>query len=683
MNNIFKHIKLSIFTAFILFSSSCSKDKDEFGSEDGETTVSFTVTGIEDSKSQSPDPIKLASLNTQYSSDGQETVSVSTTYTNEVGFTVDAIAEQTSIGNGISSFDNKTSLRDKIKNRTTRKTAANMTPGHTYRILFYKNNSPTVWKTFDGTVGTPIKFDVSKGDSYQWIAYSYNEDQPLPAIADLQNPTVEAPINKDLLHAQGTLNIPTGTPTGNIKTYNVPILFKHKMTKVTVKVDATKLGMYATVNGIKAHFIDQNNFKSATFDVKQNSFSNLQNVPVSQFLDANAVNPSNTWEFSYYTADPSIMDEFEIKVSHLPVTFKSVDPSKASINLATFTNANYPVVKDIKFLFKYTSPTYGDELIANVGLSYTLPSKRILHVSSGGVWGYAMERNAPWKMLSDLRNFGNLDNSLVRMVPWDAATPSKGVWIGGTATDNTANYVNANTTATILAKLNPTDATLRPDIVIFAFDQLTYTTALQDAIVNYVNAGGIFILMNEYIHPTGVGALLNKLFALPTGTITPRFLSTSGAMYPLLNVNDRVLNGPFGDVRGKYWGEDSSTSVGLLGVPSSEVTIYSYGQAINRADDVTDAITPSMFSHKTKNFFYLGDGGLTAYDGGTSSTACPFEFDATTGRPKAKPYGNAYSPKNYVARSQDAQNSIIAGNLMLWAAELAEFKGIRPWRYNP
>lgn len=686
---------------FIAFTIGCSRDKDDPGSLGGNTTVSIDVVGIKDSKSQSNKPSKIASLNNKAISEAGLTtddVSVSTTYKYDIGFTVDAIAEQTSIGNGVSGYSGNLSLQDRIKKGLNNKFAdQNMTAGRTYRIILYNKNTTTVFKVFDGVVGTPIKFDVSKGSSYDWFAYSYNDDQPLPALTDLQNPQVAAPIDKDLLYATGTLTIPTGTPTGNVKIYPVPITFEHKMTKVSLKVDASKLAMFAKINEIKAHFIDENNFKSATFNIRDNSFTNIQTVPVNQFLDLTSPT-TDTWEYTYYTADASLLDELEIKFTELPVTFKNVDPTIASLDLATFTNANFPVAHDIKFVFKYTNPSPGDELIANVGLSYTLDARQLMHVSNNTEYAYAFQSGPSWKMISDRRNFGDLDNSLVRMRPWDPANPSKGVWKGGDYNGNAkSNWVLAYANPTnILNKLN----TLKPDILIIGYDFHVSNQALTDAIVKFVDEGGVLIWFNEFRDIQSV-ELINKLCGTydPSKTYTQQqikfhVVGDGGEMYPTLNVDDRVLNGPFGDARNKLWGEDASLTHAVSGLPANnDFEIYSYGQAVNKNLTPNFDKYVTMFRHKRKNFFYLGDGGLISAQlpgAAEVATACPFVYDVATGYPKPKRYGEPWTnptpstdPRpNFPIFGGMAYNGVIAGNIMLWAAELIEFQDNR-WRYAP
>lgn len=668
-NKLFFIALISLLTVAI----GCSKEKEQ--SEVGQTGIklSIKVAGIQGANViESDSRKKNSSANNRFSStDNESTVAVASSAHNmDVGFTVDAVAKQIPIGN---------SLNEKTEKSLLAATQP-MTPGFKYRLLIYRNSSPNLWQTMEVTAGQEINIDVAKGDTYRWYAYSYNSTESLPVPANTTNPTVEAPIDKDLLYADGAITIPN-TPVGESHTYPIAITFYHKLTQITVRIDGNVLADYANINGLKAIFSEDDYIKSGTFDIKNNSMGNFQTIPTTDIFDFSTANPTNIWERVFYTADAASLVSFKVKVTDLPVTFNGVDPGVADVNLATFSNANIPV-PNIEFMYNYTTPAGGQNLVAIANLSYTLQSRRILHVSNTTSFGYSLQLGPGWEMINDTRNFGDSPNSLVRMRPYAA---NQGVWIGGNSTnDITENFVTALATTTgsnnILAKLNPSDPTKKPDIVIFAFDQYYMSDQLRAALVTFVNDGGVFIMMNEFTASSHVPVFLNELFG--TGTaITLRSLGTAGSMYPLLNVDDRVLNGPFGDARNKLWGEDASTSVGALGLPASDVVIYSYGQPINRSADATDAITASMFRHKSKNFFYLGDGGLVSYNGGTSATICPFAFDSSTGRPIPKIYGNAGN--GYTARSQEAYNGIIAGNIMLWAAELAEFKGIQPWRYLP
>lgn len=104
-------------------------------------------------------------------------------------------------------------------------------------------------------------------------------------------------------------------------------------------------------------------------------------------------------------------------------------------------------------------------------------------------------------------------------------------------------------------------------------------------------------------------SFFNGLFGVSNITLDSN--GSAGAIYPLVGTdpNDKILNGQIGDARGQYWGEDAGTTLGIVNVPLSQVTVYSYGQAINRTGS-NSGIT--MFKHNTKNFFYIGDGGFVS-----------------------------------------------------------------------
>ncbi len=307
-----------------------------------------------------------------------------------------------------------------------------------------------------------------------------------------------------------------------------------------------------------------------------------------------------------------------------------------------------------------------------------LTSKRILHISNNTSYGYALEQGRSWAFLNAKENFGNLPTSLVKMSPW---TSGGGAWIGGNATDDkTENWVNYSASTTgdnnIINKINPADASKKPDIIILGYDVLYIRPAVATALLDYINNNGIVIMLLQDSVGAENRSFFNSLFGVSKITLDSN--GSGGAMYPLVGTdpNDKILNGQVGDARGQYWGEDAGTTLGIVNVPLSQVTVYSYGQAINRTGS-NSGIT--MFKHNTKNFFYIGDGGFVSNGDLTSAVICPFNYDATTKRPLPKPYGDAGN--GYTARSKNAYNSVVMGNIMVWAARTSEFNGFKPWKY--
>ncbi|WP_337084503.1 hypothetical protein [Elizabethkingia anophelis] len=118
-----------------------------------------------------------------------------------------------------------------------------MTKDYTYRIIMYKADG-SFFSSTDLSAGTAGSIHVYEGQTYKWYAYSYNNSAAIPAITDNQNPTIATAVNKDLLYASGEVTIGT-SPQGQMLTQNLPITFEHKMSKISLAINAR--GMNATI----------------------------------------------------------------------------------------------------------------------------------------------------------------------------------------------------------------------------------------------------------------------------------------------------------------------------------------------------------------------------------------------------------------------------------------------------
>lgn len=614
----------------------------------------------------------VASVSSTMSLTGGTTAGNTSGLTTASGFIADAKAEQApmvaAVGNQI--LKSAIASTGNLNNNLIAATQP-MPMGYTYRILIYDKATGLLWKTVQATSGTPVSLDAVKGGTYTWYAYSYNNNETIPEPANTASPSIDTAIDKDLLYATGEVVV-AKTPQNQQDTYNVAITFQHKVAQVSVKVDASILAEYATINSFKASFAQNNYLKKGTFDIKGGSISNLQVISTTDIFTT--LSPTNVWEANYYTADPAALTSYKVNIDDLQVHFTDAAPGVADRNLATYNGAaNKP-----SFTYNFTSPASGQRLLGVANLWYMLTSKRILHISNNTSYGYALEQGRSWAFLNAKENFGNLPTSLVKMAPW---TSGGGAWIGGNATDDkTENWVNYSASTTgdnnIINKINPTDASKKPDIIILGYDVLYIRPAVATALLDYINNNGIVIMLLQDSVGTENRSFFNSLFGVSNITLDSN--GSGGAMYPLVGTdpNDKILNGQVGDARGQYWGEDAGTTLGIVNVPLSQVTVYSYGKAINRTGS-NSGIT--MFKHNTKNFFYIGDGGFVSNGDLTSAVICPFNYDATTKRPLPKPYGDAGN--GYTARSKSAYNSIVMGNIMVWAARTSEFNGFKPWKY--
>ncbi|CAM3665797.1 fimbrillin family protein [Elizabethkingia occulta] len=660
----------ALFSALLLIFSvaSCSPDNNDASSVGGEgMKMVIKIDGVIGTEVIQPvSKMAVASVNSTMPLTGN-----TSGLTTASGFIADAKAEQIPMNTtGNQMLRSAIASTGNLNNNLIAATQP-MPVGYTYRILIYDKTTGLLWKTLQATSGTAVSLDAVKGGTYTWYAYSYNNNEAIPEPSNTANPAIDTAIDKDLLYATGEVVV-AKTPQNQQDTYNIAITFQHKVAQVSVKVDASVLAEYATINSFKASFAQNNYLKKGTFDIKGGSISNLQVIPTTEIFTT--LSPANVWEANYYTADPAALTSYKVNIDDLQVHFTDAAPAVADRNLATYNGAaNKP-----SFTYNFTSPTSGQRLLGVANLWYMLTSKRILHISNNTSYGYALEQGRSWAFLNAKENFGNLSTSLVKMAPW---TPGGGAWIGGNATDDkTENWVNYSASTTgdnnIINKINPADTSKKPDIIILGYDVLYIRPAVATALLDYINNNGIVIMLLQDSVGAENRSFFNSLFGVSNITLDSN--GSAGAMYPLVGTdpNDKILNGQVGDARGQYWGEDAGTTLGIVNVPLSQVTVYSYGQAINRTG-ANSGIT--MFKHNTKNFFYVGDGGFVSNGDLTSAIICPFNYDATTKRPLPKPYGDAGN--GYTARSKSAYNSVVMGNIMVWAARTSEFNGFKPWKY--
>jgi hypothetical protein len=129
-------------------------------------------------------------------------------------------------------------------------------------------------------------------------------------------------------------------------------------------------------------------------------------------------------------------------------------------------------------------------------------------------------------------------------------------------------------------------------------------------------------------------------------------------------MNDLILNGPFGDVRGLQWGEDASQTGIVEGIINSpNIAIYSTSDDISGNRTYPGGLT--AFRHTAFKLFYCGDGGFMSSPSSTSdmtsSTITPFMLDNEK-RPVYKSgYGRSSSNRFEVYNSQ------IYANMIVWA----------------
>ena len=204
----------------------------------------------------------------------------------------------------------------------------------------------------------------------------------------------------------------------------------------------------------------------------------------------------------------------------------------------------------------------------------------------------------------------------------------------------------------------------KPDIIICGYNTgLSSETA--QVLVDYMKNNGIVIFASE--RDESIRALFSKVLGIQTSAISIVNRGGPGSYYTFKGVDDEVLNGPFGDIRGKYWGEDVTYTRSITGLPEDQIIVYSDGSYNGKTPTANDAKMVTACRLKNYNLIYVGDGGFWSRGLGpaeiTSATLCPFYYD------------NNFIPVMGKYGRVDIYNSVFFANAVAWAIKTAQTNG--------
>lgn len=371
--------------------------------------------------------------------------------------------------------------------------------------------------------------------------------------------------------------------------------------------------------------------------------------------------------------------------------------------------------REIKRFTLTANNTSGQTCSATVVV--VIPKKKVLALASSSSFGYniSLTSTGSHKMFTEPSNFGVEEESIIKYEGTDFANHNSPYHSAYTTSD-AYNQIN------VIRKglLEETDGN-KIDIVVIAYNLYIHPDLAQ-VLAEFVNQKGVLIVFNEgngYVD-TGIeyprGSITNLMKAIwsDKNTTIPDFGysrrvnydgdgdSYPGAVYKLEDVNDEILNGPFGDARGKHWGEDASWARAVKNIPMEDIIVYSRAANMMLTDSEQNSATKDMitgFRHKTKNFIFFGDGGFNSstnsngkhwHDVPESSTTPPLLERRTTLPLFWKNEGGknfisipkpGYGERKAINRDRtrfDVYNSIIYANIMAWVVYQAEVNGINP-----
>jgi hypothetical protein len=192
------------------------------------------------------------------------------------------------------------------------------------------------------------------------------------------------------------------------------------------------------------------------------------------------------------------------------------------------------------------------------------------------------------------------------------------------------------------------------DIIVIGYNY-TPNTASRATLTDFVqNKKGVLIHAQEN-GASDTADLINKICGSTTVAVSgsgPSFINT------VLNVDDPVLDGPFGNLKGQNLGSDVNNSYYVTGLPSNVTTLSLNSENLAKV---------FSFKHNTLGYIYIGDAGWTAGDVTNDSKTIWPASSSATGTPLKKAYNNGVT----------VYNSIMYANTMAWAIKYAQANTIR------
>ncbi|MHC5310376.1 hypothetical protein ACYSNM_10010 [Myroides sp. LJL116] len=363
-----------------------------------------------------------------------------------------------------------------------------------------------------------------------------------------------------------------------------------------------------------------------------------------------ALNNSNYIKVTLDVEPEAIGAMYEIQTNTIDgISFKGSGYLNSYTQEVTLYGSGIPYSVEDK-VFMLTSNSQKTSLTCDSDLKMSIPGKRLLTIgSSENGYGYNFSGTAASnKLITEKRNYGTLDNSIVYFEGWKEI---KGF---------SAGQANVKNLTEALLEENPYD------IVILGYD---YSMNVGEAAVlaEYIKKGGVLLSYTE--SRDGMQRFIRALTG--DNTLKPINGGSSGTIYRFTSTNDEILNGPFGDLRGTYWGEDASTTVVIPYLSQSDFEIYSGSYNFSREEESGSnrVAGATSFRHKHYNFIWVGDGGFNSNHSGTAQDICPFKLDSNN-YPITKPnYGTGRN-------KFEVGNAIFTANAIAWAIYQSEVNGI-------
>lgn len=307
----FIFFKYSICIAFFALISSCSKEKaQEIYPES--TNVEIVVSGIVDQLFQTNASAKSSKL-----------------HQNNFASITEEEFDDFSWALSIENQNDNSNLKDKLNtlsnSKSYKKNAATikMLAGKKFRIIFYEvSNGKEIYRESAEITVSAERYllKLNTGITYNWYAYSYDDANTIPLPTNLNNPEIITRTDAPFLFDSGSCTV--GAAGGT----RVNIAFKHQITKVEVKVDATEV-FANSFTSLQAKFNNLN--------VTTKSFSLKQGVLGAQVVSTTVLDNNISFvddEFPNIKKSTNVV--YTADLNNIPVIFSNIVINKSGSSVA-------------------------------------------------------------------------------------------------------------------------------------------------------------------------------------------------------------------------------------------------------------------------------------------------------------------------------------------------------------
>ncbi|GEM_PF-407440 len=298
---------VAVGTSLVLFAA-CSKVSEELAVESDMTEITVNLAGIEGEISEELLLSSSASGKGKNQQIKQEDISAYTLPDFDA-----QVAQPVDDGYAVNALQKGATVRNTSGGK--RMVAVPLASRVRYRIVLYRANG-TFHASQQGIVGTQLRINVARGETYRWYAYSYNDTLAVADLADYSNPVVPTSGTRDLITATGTQNI---SVSGNTP---LNIVMLHRTNRVAIEINT--MGMFSTLTGVTVT-LGGNYFTTGSCNLLTGAVSGGTTYTSPVYTVANLPNLPGTTTGDqkvayYYTVSNNQIPTMRVTLSNLSVT---------------------------------------------------------------------------------------------------------------------------------------------------------------------------------------------------------------------------------------------------------------------------------------------------------------------------------------------------------------------------